>query len=388
MLANPRDLQGLRHEWVSLRMVRERLMDWLGTKFSREDIELVLWAVAGHHPKYGRSAPTVRPKEIAAGATLTIMWNHPEFPKSLEIIRNAFDLGPPPTFADDETISLAKSPDAYAYFSNWLGEATQNWEAPSAEFRKLLAALKHTLVCADVAGSALPSKVHGQARRRWIGESFSRKPSQENMLAVVQRRLGSYSPRPFQDAIGDSAASITLVTAGCGSGKTIGAYLWAARQHPGKRLYFCYPTTGTATEGYRGYLDVKLAEGKPSTELDAKVDELEAELFHSRAEIDKFIILESKSSEEDGDDGHARIETLKAWDKRVVACTCDTVLGVVQNNRRGLFAWPAVAGSVICFDEIHSYDDSLFGALLRFIRDVPGVPLLSDDRKSTKGPPG
>jgi CRISPR-associated endonuclease/helicase Cas3 len=52
------------------------------------------------------------------------------------------------------------------------------------------------------------------------------------------------------------------------------------------------------------------------------------------------------------------------------------VLGLVQNNKRGLFAWPALAQSAFVFDEIHAYDDRLFGALLRFLRDLPGLPAL------------
>src|SRR5207248_1487444 len=54
----------------------------------------------------------------------------------------------------------------------------------------------------------------------------------------------------------------------------------------------------------------------------------------------------------------------------------DTVLGMVQNNRRGLYAWPALAGAAFVIDEVHAYDDRLFGALLRFLQALPGVPVL------------
>jgi len=71
------------------------------------------------------------------------------------------------------------------------------------------------------------------------------------MLDVVTARLKGNAPRPFQIAIGNSTKRITLVEAGCGTGKTGAAYLWAAKHADGKKLFFCYPTTGTATEGYR-----------------------------------------------------------------------------------------------------------------------------------------
>jgi CRISPR-associated endonuclease/helicase Cas3 len=158
-----------------------------------------------------------------------------------------------------------------------------------------------------------------------------------------------------------------LVKAGCGTGKTLAAYMWTAKHHPTRRLYFCYPTTGTATEGFKDYLY------EPAGEL----GKLGARLFHSRAEIDFEIILGTGPDSRDDDrDLALKLESLEAWSTPIVSCTVDTVLGIVQNNKRGLFAWPALAQSAFVFDEIHSYDDRLFGALLRFLRDLPGLPAL------------
>ena len=108
-----------------------------------------------------------------------------------------------------------------------------------------------------------------------------------------------------------------------------------------------------------------------------QVRELGARLFHSRRDIDLEIILSTGNDAQHADfDSRARLESLEAWATPVVACTVDTVLGLVQNGRRGLYAWPALSQSAFVFDEIHAYDDRLFGALLRFLRDVPGVPVL------------
>ena len=35
-------------------------------------------------------------------------------------------------------------------------------------------------------------------------------------------------------------------------------------------------------------------------------------------------------------------------------------IGLMPNNRRGLFLWPALAQSAFVFDKIHAYDDRLF----------------------------
>ncbi len=93
--------------------------------------------------------------------------------------------------------------------------------------------------------------------------------------------------------------------------------------------------------------------------------------------MDFDIILTTGADSKDADrDAAIRVESLDAWATPIVACTVDTVLGIVQNNKRGRFSWPALAQSAFVFDEIHAYDDLLFGALLRFLRDLPGLPAL------------
>jgi CRISPR-associated endonuclease/helicase Cas3 len=165
-----------------------------------------------------------------------------------------------------------------------------------------------------------------------------------------------------------------LVLAGCGTGKTVAAYARAARRHPGRRVYFCYPTTGTATEGYRDYL------ADPA---------LGADLSHGRAKVDKAILdlyqgavpADAQPPEIHDDERNETISAdsagaMEQWSTPLASCTVDTVLGLLQNNRRGIYAWPSIAGSFCVFDEIHAYDEKLFGALMRFLRDLPGVPCL------------
>ena len=71
-----------------------------------------------------------------------------------------------------------------------------------------------------------------------------------------------------------------------------------------------------------------------------------------------------------------RAGALDHWSTPMISCTVDTVLGLLQNHRRGVYLWPSVAGSAVVFDEIHSYDEALFGALLRFLREMRGIPCL------------
>jgi CRISPR-associated endonuclease/helicase Cas3 len=381
MLARKREVQGLRHEWVSLLMVQDRLLGWLTAKFEEAEIVLALWAVVGHHPKYGRACPP-RTAGDGAGPKMSVLWNHRDMPKCLGVIEETFGLPAPPAAGDEEAMPLVGIANVFSRLAKWNASAQKRWSECSNEEKRVIAALKNTLIGSDVSGSALPTKesLSVGARRSWIANAFSHRPEPEKLEALVRLRLGKHRARQFQKSIAASDSSVTLVTAGCGSGKTIGAYLWAAKQHPGKRLYFCYPTTGTATEGYRGYLHVQAAENLTSDQRAVK--DLNADLFHSRRKIDFDVIL---NTGRDDDEDEARIESLDAWHTPVVACTCDTVLGVVQNNRKGIFAWPAVAGSAICFDECHSYDDRLFGALLRFLQDAPRIPLLLMTASLPKG---
>lgn len=371
MVRKEREAQGLRHEWVSVLMVLAGLQTWLEQSIAQEDIRLALWAVAGHHPNARRPAPP-EPQDNGAGPSLTIFWQHPHLRESLELVTRIFSLGKAPS-QTDQVCALTGSASVFNQLKIWFRGEMAHWRTMHPESRLLLAGLKHSLVGADVAGSALPvCPASPEIKTHWIPRAFANQPDARGLEAVVSLRLGGGSPRAFQELMGESAASITLVTAGCGSGKTVGAYLWAARRHPNKKLFFCYPTTGTATEGFRGYLLVNGLEDL-TTESHA-VQNLQADLFHSRRDIDFEYILGTDPDPDEGDG--IRIESLKAWSTPVVACTCDTVLGVVQNHRRGMFAWPGMAGSAVIFDEVHAFDDRLFGALLRFLSDVPGIPVL------------
>ncbi len=179
------------------------------------------------------------------------------------------------------------------------------------------------------------------------------------MKEVVAARLNGNQPRDFQAAIGASKGRVTLVEAGCGSGKTAAAYLWAAHHAHEKKLFFCYPTTGTATEGFLGYVH----------ETD-----VEASLIHSRAIVDLEGIAEV--TDDDENDHLLRIESLKAWSPQVVICTADTVLALIRNNRRGLYNSPAILTASFVFDELHAYDNRMFEAVIALIKALPGASFL------------
>jgi CRISPR-associated endonuclease/helicase Cas3 len=368
--------QGLRHEWVTVLLLRQpEIRRWLLPAVLGNDLELatVEWAVAGHHPAYDRPSPPRHAALCGEGEEFCILSGHEDFHGCLRQLAEMLGLDEPPAFSGDERHRLIGPKNVFSQIASWYRDAKRTWDAiPITDpERRFVAAVKNSLIAADVAGSALPREVPDEVRRaRWIGDAFRNMPRDGELREVVQKRLNTERKkgqpgklRGFQEAVGASTASVTFVKAGCGSGKTVAAYHWAATQHPTRRLYFCYPTTGTATEGYKGYLF------DPAAEANHR-------LFHGRADVDLAGLL-GTAQDEPETDTIARIESLDSWSTPVVSCTVDVVLGLVQNNRRALYAWPALAGSAFIFDEVHAYDDRLFGALLRFLQALPGAPVLA-----------
>ncbi|WP_166822008.1 CRISPR-associated helicase Cas3' [Thalassoroseus pseudoceratinae] len=369
-----RGRQAIRHEWVTLLIVdHPEWTQWLKPALSNQaDWEIVRWAVAGHHPKYGRTAP---PNPEDGPAAIRLPLDDSDFTKTVTWLKETFGLdGSPPQ--ETRSVSLTFEPgNGFDQLAEHHYSAEDEFDDFSPDQRRFVAAVKNALIAADVAGSALPKDVPDtEERKNWVAGVLNSAtlPNSEQYRRITFQTLHKKnsscklesieeSLREFQKQVGSSASRVTLVRAGCGTGKTIAAYWWAAHTCDSRRLFVCYPTTGTATEGFHDYLmDPKLAEI------------VKTDLVHGRRSVD-FRILEA---DEDRNHVIARIASLDIWRTPVVACTVDTVLGVIQNNRRGLFSWPAIAQAGFVFDEIHSYDDKLFDALLHFLSALRGVPIL------------
>ncbi len=73
------------------------------------------------------------------------------------------------------------------------------------------------------------------------------------------------------------------------------------------------------------------------------------------------------------DEGQARLFALGLWSRRFFSATVDQFLSFMEHNYRGFCLLPAFADSVVIFDEIHSYDHSMFDNLLAFLKyfDMP-----------------
>lgn len=380
--------QGLRHEWASFLLCADPelgLHNWLRAAVEDDfDWQIVLWAVSGHHPAYGRPSPP-RLHVEGTGHKMSLLTGHEDFGDILNWLATTFGLGDPPKLSH-QSLPLVSRGNAFAKTFRLYRDSSVMWESRTEEQQALCAAAKNCLIGADIAGSALPRQIEGSAdRQNWIAAGFQRLPASEQLTALVADRL-DVSPeeidaelRQFQKTVRDGSPRGILVKAGCGTGKTLAAYLWGRDAGGGRRLYFCYPTTGTATQGFHDHFVI---DEETADEASQGTVRHEARLFHSRQDID-FEILGIRGEREPGVDDldveteqAMRVEALDAWSTPIVNCTADFALGLIQNNRRGLYSWPALAGAAFICDEIHAYDDRLFGALLRFITALRDAPIL------------
>lgn len=350
MIFNPSFIQGVRHETISLFIADELELTalWytlpIWAKFG------ALFSICGHHLKFPDPI-TERP-----GTHVTILFDHPDFQAWLEIGKEKFGCDAHLPIGNQKLSLLGNG-----QLRQRLKDIRRRLDHDFTQKEKvLIASIKTTLLSADLAGSALPRALHDPIQ--WLEQRLSKVLKYEQLSKIVESKLHGRRPKEFQFEVQDSNEDTVVLEAGCGSGKTAAAYLWAARKAEGKRLFFCYPTTGTASEGFAGYLQ------------DPDFDAL---LIHSRAHVD-YKLLENMPdiNHEESFLSSARLEALETWPIPAVVCTAHTVLGILENVRRGLFAWPSIARSVYVFDEIHSYSDRLFSYLLRFLKTFPNACVL------------
>lgn len=355
--------QAIRHEVIGTLLVRHDrgLRAWLFKDLTPQEQDYAIAAVIGHHLQ--AEPQCWFPRDGSSGTELYVLTEHTDFVAALNLVARKLGLTNPPVVSKITVDLVAASMDGdimqetvgswWLQFSRCFHTLQRNGEE-----RRFLALVKSLLIAADVAGSAIPKGDMDAAA--WSREVLARVATSGELRKIATLRLDDKPLRPFQKEVAASGAPVTLARAGCGTGKTTAAYLWANRRGDGRKLFFCYPTTGTATEGFVDYV-------LPGS--------LEGRLVHGRAEVDLENLL-TTMGEDNSEDWQPAFEALSAWDVPLAVCTADTVLGLIQSNRRGVYSLPAIGQGVFVFDEIHAYDERMFGALLRFLQVFRGAPVL------------
>jgi CRISPR-associated endonuclease/helicase Cas3 len=349
--------QGVRHETLGMIVVEMLLADWLNSLWTKHPAwfkPAVFFSISGHHLKF----PDTKRRSGILSPEVIFLGSHPQTAAVLKIGQEHFNLPAVPELRD-AAYSLLDF--AELEIKELLRTMRRRYDFEFSEEEKTaIAMLKSALMCADLAGSALPEKNFPFAA--WLRQRLQAVLLPEQLENVLRKKIGSSRLRDFQSQVSEAASKTILVEAGCGAGKTAAAYNWAARTARRKKLFFCYPTTATASEGFCNYLH------EPG---------FEALLVHSRVQID-YRLLENMPPES----GLQRelhqlgLEAIDTWPAAAVVCTAHTVLGLLQNTRRGVYCWPSLAQGVFVFDEIHSFSDLLFSHLLRFLDVFHHAPVL------------
>lgn len=330
---------------------------------------MVSWICGGHHLALHKdsrpiTADTDRLVRFdGVRGPFIFLGSHPDVRRILASAAAELNAAPSTTACADLTVALDEFEgvagtqlqdlvDDYVAFSEGLAPQLADTD------KEVLAFAKAVLIAADVAGSALPER--GAAPSEWITRALAESWGEQDSESVLRETIKGSRLRPFQREVAESSSPLTVTVAGCGNGKTAAAYAWASKWAKGRKLVFCYPTTGTASAGFQDYL---LAQ-----------TEIERVLVHGRAHVDVERML--TTADVDGLEEALQRDSLGAWGKQVAACTVDTVLGLMQNHRRPLFSFPVLARGAFVFDEVHSYDARMFGSLLRFLSAFPEVPVL------------
>ncbi|MBQ6620618.1 MAG: CRISPR-associated helicase Cas3' [Thermoguttaceae bacterium] len=388
--------QSVRHEAVLYFLLfLSPLGDWVRHETGdTTDFTYLVWTITGHHRK-DRGSLT----HECSG--MELLANTAEFQEILDWIVTEVKSSPAPILFDNSNTQQADLSEV----SNILrkngtiinkeikkldyqkGEIPEDeWAETDLSEQAFMAAARSILMAADACASAIAAfetiSEEKQAKKvieAWVKDDLGNIPQPHQYRQIVElkeKQLTHASNHPgdpeinrqrgeFQRETANSTSFITLVTAGCGSGKTLAAYRWGEKHcNPrGNRLFFCYPTTGTATEGYFEYLT-------------DEEERIWGNLVHSRAIVDLNLRKKQNLPKEEASDRQMVIKSLSLWGAGIVSCTVDTVLGFLANNYSGHLAWPALTQALFVFDEIHSYDDTLFGYLLRFLQLVRNTPIL------------
>ncbi|MGI9069349.1 MAG: CRISPR-associated helicase Cas3' [Pyrinomonadaceae bacterium] len=439
--------QLIRHETLSgLLLTREPLREWfssLGRSNSPVPSEMLqlaaLWGAMGHHRKFHEDSKSNPEAEI-----LTAYVTHPDFSALLKEMGDALNLDKAllPDFKCDLTVTDEEREGCDIAAEDELARLRRDFKKcakrlfADEQSRRMLALIKGFGIAADVAASAVAKResvtlltdkrtkdereiepsVRDYSLTAYIESSFiNGKLLTSEMLWLLMMKWAwersehssanhpasefppDVEPRRFQnevatiDNVDEAAESKTtylkLAQAGCGSGKSLAAYMWARawseklvapnRADPRPfRLFFLLPTTGTATEQFKDYA------------LESGIDDVT--LTHSRATIDLDAMTETAAQEE-ADDNETdapkaaraalkakqdKIAALELWRTPLVVGTADTVLGLMANSRRAVCSLPAIMSSAIVFDEIHAFDEQMFGHLLIFLKNFPRLPVL------------
>jgi CRISPR-associated endonuclease/helicase Cas3 len=354
--------QLFRHEHLSVLMLGYSGVDYWVRQRKDIDWDVILAAIGSHHLKFGdREFAEEIPDEA-----VRVWVDHDDFRNQLvQFTIQRLGLTGSPAFPPQRHWGFVDEPATTFNPSNLRDELKDGRlrRLNMGGDARMLNAVRAALIVADAAGSGLPRTGR---RIDWIRGQFSEKPTcdVQTIGSVIQGRIDDLTRRgkwskwnEFQDHC-ETLPDRALLLAPCGAGKTLAAWRWIAGQvttNPVNRVLFLYPTRATATEGFKDYV--------------SWAPEADATLMHGTAgyDLDGMFDAEDPRRGKKFVDMDPRLFALQHWSKRIVSATVDQFLGFMAYGYGPVCLLPLLADSVIVVDEVHSFDRSMFSALLGFL---------------------
>ena len=376
-----REPQAIRHEHLSaLVLCLPAVGDWL--KGRGCDFDAIVAAVLSHHAKASgqKGDPWLWARTIGRGqSTINTGLHHPECYAILERVAAVIGGTPPWPLPADPWPSQSWD----QVWQDGMQMANDLFFGNSFDLRRNhILAVKSGVIVADAVASGLWRE--DRDRDEFLLSSLHRQPLTGMRIRtdIIDRRIAQLGSAwkgwdGFQaaaDDLGDRAA----IVAGCGAGKTLAAWRWAAavadRQAVGA-VIFLYPTRATATEGFKDYV--------------AWAPEAEATLLTGTASLDLAGMHRNPSDSTRGkiyeDETETRLFALANWKRTYFSATLDQFLAFLEHGYTGLCLLPQFADAALIIDEVHSFDRHLFARLLALLTHFRGPILLmsatiTDDR--------
>jgi CRISPR-associated endonuclease/helicase Cas3 len=378
--------QTLRHEHLSaLVLSLPEVRQWLSHN-AELDIDVITAAVLSHHLKASASQITVKgdpeaseklknykwcqPSADSAKTSVVLYLQHEEVQETLQRIAAIANLEAPPKLPMEAWQENSLWKKAYQLGKSAGDDFEEDCQEDLSR-RLFLCAVKAGLIVSDSAASGLVRE--GKSITDWIEEVVHAAPigATDIATAILQPRAKQiaartgqpFEPRSFQTQMAEQNSQALLLAA-CGTGKTLGAWMWAeaqSRKYEIGKVIFLYPTRGTATEGFRDYV--------------GWAPETDAALVTGTARYELEAMQENPSDAIQGKDFQAneRLYSLGFWSRRYFSATVDQFLSFMEHSYSSLCLLPVLADSAVIIDEVHSFDRTMFDTLISFLKhfDIP-----------------
>jgi CRISPR-associated endonuclease/helicase Cas3 len=275
--------QVIRHEHLSGLLLADLIAEgevlaWL--RGSGIDEVVLLAAVISHHVKVATKGEHALGAYVGKRETLRLLSTHDDFTTIWRMVedevgsRCSVPLRFPPLWRKEDikgrSLKTIKILEQYA--SHLRDDPERN---------RWVGAIRASLIVADAVGSAVVRMEKGEENdfeatiHQWVEGCFSQVLTADDIWTKItkgrirelreRKRWDDSKGFAFGDERGFSRFQVevahqgrrVLLTAPCGSGKTLAAWNWIKAQlgeSPAARALFLYPTRATATEGFRDYV--------------------------------------------------------------------------------------------------------------------------------------